>query len=226
MDVWFWASTVGSGSSRDAWFVRKAELSRILGARSRLYSFVLQQFALPARQLSKLIVPCFWQKLKSYPSWNPHFVNFCGQPHIMQTVSYVALLSKLLICFSRAVINSAILSLIRPFDSRAQSSIQRSKLSVTKSECNVSSSKMCIYNAITKREAMLHLSAWRSYVSQQSFFSFFLRGIVTSHRRRIRGHNTPCAMVKLVVSALPRPRLEANASPLQRDIFTLLRNLL
>lgn len=144
----------------------------------------------------------------------------------MQTVSCVALLSKLPICLSRAVINSAILSLIRPFDSRAQSSIRRSKLSMTKSECNVSSSKMCICNAFTKREAMLHLSAWRSCVSQQSFF--FLRGIVTSHRRRIRGHNTPCAMVKpeLVVSALPRPRLEANASPLQRDIFTLLRNLL
>lgn len=91
----------------------------------------------------------------------------------MQTVSYVALLSKLLICLSRAVINSAILSLIRLFESRAQSSIQLSKLSVTKSECNVSSSKMCICNAITKREAMLHLSAWRSYVSQQSFFFLF-----------------------------------------------------
>lgn len=67
------------------------------------------------------------------------------------------------------------------------------------------------------------------YVSRKAAsFKFVLHGVFIHEvtNTALRGHNTPCALVKpeLVVSTLPRPRLDANASPLERNIFTLIWN--
>lgn len=67
------------------------------------------------------------------------------------------------------------------------------------------------------------------YVSRNAAsFKFVLHSVFIHEvtNTALRGRNTPCAMVKpeLVVSTLPRPRLDANASPLERDIFILIWN--